>query len=119
MVALNGDLAGVLWRQVELVHVTPGPADRYGVSTDVESDPVPVAAYFEPTAADESAGTDRERRDEALLVLAPGSGLRAADLVVVDGNRWSVVGEPRTLDAQFAGAPHHTEAKLVLLREGP
>ena len=119
MSALNADLAGILWRTVGIVHVTSGAAGRYGVVADVKAAAVETSAYFEVTTADESAGSDRERRDEALLVLAPGSGLRARDLVVVDGQEWIVSGEPRTLDGLFGGSPHHTEAKLVLVREGP
>lgn len=116
--SVPGDLVGVLWRTVQVVHVTSGPADRYGVSTPVEGAEVPVAAYFEPTASDETAGTDRERTDEALLIVAAGSDLRARDLVRVDGVEWTVEGEPRTFDT-LPGSPHHTEAKLVLVREGP
>ena len=119
MSALNLDLAGILWRDVSLIPVGPGAGDRYGVKVDVEGAAVPAKAYFEVTSSDETAGTDRERREEALLVLAPGSGLKARDQVEVDGERWLVVGEPRTLDALWAGAPHHTEARLVRVVEGP
>jgi hypothetical protein len=118
MSAVNADLAGVLWRTVGLVSVSSGAADRYGVVTDVPAAAVEVAAYFEVTASTETGGTDRERREEALLVLMPGSGLKARDLVVVDGAEWLVDGEPRTFDAQIGGAPHHTEATLVRVREG-
>ena len=116
--AVNSDLAPLLWRTVQRVPVTSGAADRYGVVTDVEGDPVDLAAYFEHTNGDETSGTDRERRDEALLVVWPDTGLRARDLVYVDGERWEVEGEPRTLDAD-GGVPHHTEATLVRVREGP
>jgi hypothetical protein len=117
--ALNADLAGVLWRTVSIVSVSSGAEDRYGVSTPVEAAPVDVPAYFEVTSADESAGTDRERREEALLVLWPGTGLKARDVVLVDGERWLVDGPPRTFDALWAGADHHTEVTLVRVREGP
>ena len=116
--SLNADLAAILWRTVEVRRVSPGEPDRYNVQTDVVGDAEPVLAYFEVTAADESAGTERERRDEALLVVRPEVGLRARDFVDVGGERWIVSGEPRTLDALVAGAPHHTEATLVRLREG-
>jgi hypothetical protein len=117
--ALNADLAGVLWRPVELVAVTSGPEDRYGVSTDVEGAPVPAQAYFEVTSSEEDAGTDRERREEALLVLWPDAVLKARDVVLVDGERWRVDGPPRKLDGLWAGAPHHVEATLARTREGP
>ena len=116
--SVPADLVGVLGRTVTLVHVTSGPEDRYGVSTPVEDGGTDVAAYFEPTASEESTGTDRERTDEALLILAVGSGLRARDLVRVDGVEWHVDGDPRTLDAP-PGVAHHTEATLRRTREGP
>jgi hypothetical protein len=119
-VSVPEDLVGVLWRTFQVVHVTSGPVDRYGVSTDVESAEVDVAGYFEPTSSDESNAEDRGRTDEALLILSAvdGSALHARDLVRVDGVEWMVEGEPRTFDT-LPGSPHHTEAKLVLVREGP
>jgi hypothetical protein len=117
-VAVNADLGPLLWKVVQRIPVTSGTPDRYGVVADVEGAPEDLDAYFEHTVGDESSGTDRERRDEALLVTWPGTGLRARDLVVVDGERWEVEGEPRTLDAD-GGVPHHTESPHVRVREGP
>ena len=119
MSAVNADLGAILWRTVELHRVTSGPKDRYGVVTYVEGAAESVPAYFEVTETVESAGTDRERRETALLVLWPDVDPKARDVVDVDGERWQIDGPPRTLDALLAGAPHHTEATLVRVREGP
>jgi len=119
MSALNGDLAGVLWRPVVLRRVTSGAKDRYGVVIDSPGDPETHQGYFEVTAATETAGTDRERREEALLVLWPDVQPKARDVFEVDGEPWLVSGEPRTFAGFAGGAPHHTEVVLLRAREGP
>lgn len=117
--SMNGDLAGVLWKTVQVRRVTSGAVDRYNVPADVLGPAEPLSAYVEVTAVDESAGTDRERKEEALLVTWPDSGLAARDIVEVDGAQWLVDGEPRTFSALQGGAAHHTEATLVRVRQGP
>lgn len=117
--ALNADLVGVLWRTVQLRRISSGPKDRYGTVTDVLGDPEDVAAYFEVKTSTETAAVDRERRQEALLVIMPGIGAKARDMFEVDGASWVVSGEPITYDALVAGAPHHTECTLLRIAEGP
>lgn len=119
MSSLNGDLGALLWQTVYVRRVSSGAVDRYNVPADTLAAPEPLSAYVEVTGSTESAGTARERSQEALLVTWPEAGLRARDIVEVDGQPWLVAGEPRTFAALEGGAAHHLEATLTRISEGP
>lgn len=74
---------------------------------------VHATCYFEQTASSE---TNSDRTQEVVTGFAAflaGTTITAADLIVIDGERWSIVGRPNRV--QRCGVEHHVECHLQLV----
>lgn len=69
--------------------------------------------WFEQTASSETNGDRTQEAVTAFAAFKAGTTITAADLVVIDGDRWSIVGRPHRV--QRRGVEHHVECQLQLV----
>jgi hypothetical protein len=109
-------LESLSWWDATIVTREPGPRDRYGTGTLVETKRTPARVHFVQNSAAEQTDP-QEQVQTATFFLWPGAVLTARDWIVVDGKTWEVEGDPE-LFKHIGGVPHHIECRALRVTEG-
>lgn len=98
----------------------PVVTDRYGNQTYdwTEATSTEVAALVQVTTGTEIHGVRERQTHDALLFLAGDAVLTGRDRVLWNGSTWAVQGPPAR-PGRPGSPPHHLEARLALIEEGP
>ena len=105
-------LASLLTRPVTIEHRSPSASlDKYGNPLAGTTSSTETVGYLEQTEAVEVVVGQETYTSTDLLVLPAGTSLDGSDRVVVDGERFEVLGAPNRPWGPSTGE-HHVEARM-------